>query len=233
MNTEINTPHILSFKGIYEYLSQWEKEHGILVYRSKNKSYRSRSSNKTGIFDWSKYLKYTLYNPHTRDHLMKVYVQRRGTKYPKDYAKMIISLPKALTKSEYMNYCILNYDGYTAIFGDKKLIPEGTNKKVRMLDQFVPQLTKEERKLCYQGKYIHPDIKKILNILAFYGVEGNFGRFPIHYQPNEDIIDEIRKNIEERKAFAQEMRELDPDYDVGIKTFYKPKPPEPLDEWGL
>ena len=159
---------------------------------------------------------------------MKVYVQRRGTKYPKDYAKMIISLPKSLTKSECMNYCILNYDGYTAIFGDRRLIPEGVNKKARMIDPFVPQLTKEERKLCYQGKYIHPDIKKILNILAFYGVEGNFGRFPIHYQPNEDIIDEIRKNIEEQEVFF-----FDPDYSDIVPSFYKSKPPEPLDEWGL
>ena len=228
MNTEINIPHIPSFKAIYGYLSQWEKEHGILVHRSKHTNH---SSKKTDLFNWGKYIKYNLVNPHTGNHLMKVYVQRRGGRYPKDYAKMIISLPKSLTKSECMNYCILNYDGYTAIFGDKRLIPEGTNKKVRMLDQFVPQLTKEERKLCYQGKYIHPDIKKILNILAFYGVEGNFGRFPIHYQPNEDIIDEIRANIEEQKLFAEELRELDPDYDNGIKTFYKPKSPEKLDGW--
>lgn len=228
MNTENHIPHIPSFKAIYGYLRQWEKEHGILVYRSKNKSRRSRSSNKTGLFDWSRYIKYTLYNPHTRDHLMKVYVQRRGGRYPKDYAKMIISLPKSLTGSECMNYCILNYDGYTAIFGDRRLIPEGVNKKARMIDQFVPQLTKEERKLCYQGKYIHPDIKKILNILAFYGVEGNFGRFPIHYQPNEDIIDEIRKNIEEQEVFF-----FDPDYSDIVPSFYKSKPPEPLDEWGL
>jgi hypothetical protein len=224
MDTKNHIPYIPSFKDIYGYLSQWEKEHGILVRRSKHTNH---SSKKTPLFNWGKYIKYNLINPHTGDHLMKVYVQRRGTKYPKDYAKMIISLPKSLTGSECMNYCILNYDGYTAIFGDRRLIPEGVNKKARMIDQFVPQLTKEERKLCYQGKYIHPDIKKILNIMAFYGVEGNFGRFPIHYQPNEDIIDEIRKNIEEQEVFF-----FDPDYSDIVPSFYKPKPPENLDELG-
>ena len=223
MNTEISIPHTPSFKAIYGNLSQWEKEHGIFVRRNKNTNH---SSKKTPLFNWGKYLKYNLINPHTGDHLMKVYTQRRGTKYPKDYAKMIISLPKSLTGSECMNYCILNYDGYIAIFGDRRLIPEGVNKKARMIDQFVPKLTKEERKLCYQGKYIDPDIKKILNILAFYGVEGNFGRFPIHYQPNEDIIDEIKKNIEEQEVFY-----FDPDYSDIVPSFYKPNPSVDTDGW--